>query len=125
MYNLLAYSDNHSKRSWSLWRYYREKTALIAFGALANFRGNSDSFRYKQKITSSTENNGTKAVKIIAPLKYLSNFWRNFEMSLVNCEINLILTWFTNCLIFWAAADQTTTFAITDTKLYVPVVTWR
>ena len=106
-----------------MWRFYRDKPALIAFGALANFPGNSTSFRYKQKITSSTENNGTKAIKIMAPLKYLSNFWRNFEMSLVNCEINLILTWFMNCLIFWASADQTTTFAITDTKLYVPVVT--
>ena len=44
-------------------------------------------------------------------------------MSLINCEINLILTWFVNCVISNAAANQATKFAITDTKPYVPVVT--
>ena len=29
----------------------------------------------------------------MVPLKYLSNFWRNLEMPLINCEVNLILTW--------------------------------
>ena len=33
------------------------------------------------------------------PLKYLSNFWRTLEMSLINCEINLVLTWSRNCVI--------------------------
>ena len=45
-------------------------------------------------------------------------------MPLITCEINLILTWFANCVIVsTAAANQNATFAITDTKLYVPVVT--
>ena len=44
-------------------------------------------------------------------------------MSLINCEINLILTWFANCVISSAAANQAATLAITDTKLYVLVVT--
>ena len=44
-------------------------------------------------------------------------------MSLINCEINLILTWFANCVISSAAANQAAIFAITDTKLYVLVVT--
>ena len=45
-------------------------------------------------------------------------------MTLINCEINLMLTWFTNCIISSnAAADQGTIFAITDTKLYVAAVT--
>ena len=57
------------------------------------------------------------------PLKYLSNFWRALEMPLINCEINLILTWSANCVISSAAVNQATTFAITDTKLYVSVVT--
>ena len=43
-------------------------------------------------------------------------------MPLINFEINLILTWSVNCVISKAAANQVTTFAITDTKLYVPVV---
>ena len=57
-------------------------------------------------------------------LKYLGNFWRSPEMPLVICGINLILTCSTNCLIIAGAIDgQVATLAITDTKLYVPVVT--
>ena len=44
-------------------------------------------------------------------------------MSLINCEINLILTWSTNCVISSADANQTTKFAITDTRSNVPIVT--
>ena len=44
-------------------------------------------------------------------------------MSFINCKVNLILTGSTNCVIFITAANQATIFAITDTKLYVPVVT--
>ena len=44
-------------------------------------------------------------------------------MPLFNCEINLILTWSGNCVIFNAAAHQATTFAITDAKLYFQVAT--
>ena len=57
-------------------------------------------------------------------LKYLSNFWRTLEMPLINCEVNLILTWSSTCvLISTNIPNQNATFAITDTKLYVPVVT--
>ena len=42
-------------------------------------------------------------------------------MPLNNCEINLILTWSENCVIF--SATGATKFEITDAKLYVPVVT--
>ena len=62
----------------------------------------------------------------MVPLKYLSSFWRSLEMPLINCEINLILTWSVNFVISSAAAftmTDTTAFAITDTKLYVPVIT--
>ena len=66
---------------------------------------------------------GTKAVQIMVPFKYLSNFWTNLERPLINCEINFILTWPANCVISNAAANQNTTFAITDQKLYVLVIT--
>ena len=47
-----------------------------------------------------THNNLTKNnVKIIIPLKYLSNFWRNLNIPLINCEVELILTWFKNCVL--------------------------
>ena len=42
---------------------------------------------------------GTKAVEIMVLLKYLSNFWRTLEMTLINCEINLTLTWFDRCVL--------------------------
>ena len=54
-------------------------------------------------------------------LQYLSNFWRTLEISLINCEINLILTWSNKCVLSNEA--KTTTFAITDTKRYAPVLT--
>ena len=45
-------------------------------------------------------------------------------MSLINCEMNLILTWSRNCVIIYtSAANRNATFKITETKLYVPVVT--
>ena len=58
------------------------------------------------------------------PLSYLSVFWRSLELTLINCEVNLILKWSANCVIDSNnVANQNATFAITDTKLYVPVVT--
>ena len=59
----------------------------------------------------------------MVPLKCWSNIWRTLEVPLINCEINLILTWSANCVVSNAAANQATTFAITNTKLYVPIVT--
>ena len=45
-------------------------------------------------------------------------------MPLINCEVNLILTWSSTCVIVSTNnANQNATFPITDTKLYVPVVT--
>ena len=71
-----------------------------------------------------TGNYGTKNVKIRVPLEYLSNFWRTLEMPLINCEINLILTWSVRCfMIDNSSDDQVLTFRITDTTLYVPAVT--
>ena len=79
---------------------------------------------FKVKFTDQTGNNGTKNVEIMVPLKYLSNFWRTLEMPLINCEVNLLLTWSSTCaLVATNAANQNATFAITNTKLYVPVLT--
>ena len=65
-----------------------------------------------------------KNVKIRVPLKYLNNFWRTLEMLLINCENNLILTWSARCFkIDDPFVGQELTFTITDTNLYVPLVT--
>ena len=70
------------------------------------------------------------------PFKYLSNFWRTLDIPLINCEINLILTWSENCVLTSKATrdavpaqgrnlavtriNNTTnaTLKITDTKMY-------
>ena len=93
---------------------------VIAFDA----NNLTDSFNFKVKITGQTGDDGTNDVEIMVPLKYLSNFWRTLEMPLINCEVNLILTWSSTCVIASViVANQAATFEITDTKLYVPVVT--
>ena len=82
----------------------------------------SESFKSKMKITGKTPADGnTKDVEIIVSLKYLSNFWRTLEMPLINCEVNLILTWSKDCVITNSTGEGK--FEITETKLYVPVVT--
>ena len=126
MHNLIEYSDNYAKTTGSLWQYCKDIPARDNNDEIIAFDTNSltDSFKFKTKITGQTGNDGTKDVEIIVPLKYLSNFWRTLEMPLINCEVNLILTWSSTCAIASVIlANQAATFAITDTKLYVPVVT--
>ena len=77
--------------------------------------------KFRQKVTGKTDDGRTKNIEIMVSLKYLSNFWRTLEMPLVNCEINLILTRSDKCVL--SNDTKATTFAITDTTLYVPVVT--
>ena len=116
MYNSIEYRDNYSKTSGSLWQYYRDEPALNNAGAPVNFPGNNALFKFKQKITGSTGDYGTKTVQIMVPLKCLSNFWRTLEMLLIKCKSNLVLTWSVNCVVSNAAVSQAATFAITDTK---------
>ena len=45
-------------------------------------------------------------------------------MPLINCEVNLILTWSANFVIVYTnVANQDATFAVTEANLYVLVVT--
>ena len=110
VYNLIEYSNNYSKTSVSLWQYYKdEPTDNIA---------DSKSFKSKVKITGRTPAGGnTKDVEIIVPFKYLRNFWRTLEMSLINCEVSLFLTWSSTCVI-----TNKGRFKTTYTKLFVPVL---
>ena len=127
MYNLIEYSDNYSKTSGSLWIYCKEITTVNNAGNIVDFNGAdaTDSFNIKTKITGQTNDDGEmNGVEIMVPLKCLSNFWRTLEMSLINCEVEIILTWSANCVtIYTDVANQVPTFTITETNLYVPVVT--
>ena len=110
---------------------------------------NFKSFKYKTSITGNTYNinndddnyhankDGKKETEVVISLKHLSNFWRNLKISLINCEVEIILTWSKNCVL----ADMMRRnagnnnnhsaivppigleFQIKETKLYVPVVT--
>ena len=126
MYNLIGYSDNYSKTSGSLWQYCKDIPPVDNNNAIVNFAETNltDSFNSKAKIKGQTGDDGIKNVEIMVLLKYLSNFWRTLKIPLINCEINLILTWSTSCVIVSTnVANQNAAFEITDTKLYVPVVT--
>ena len=130
MYNLLEYNKNYRKTTGSLWTYFRDEPSNP-------LSSNSESFKYKASILGKTPeyNDSLTKAKVVILLKHLSNFWRALNIPLINCEVELILTWSKNCVL----ADMTRrnaqgnnpaivppaeiTFEITDTKLYVPVVT--
>ena len=132
MYNLLEYSKNYRKTTGSLWNYYRDEPSNP-------LSSNSESFKYKTSITGNTYNIGAgeegydankvgkNETEVVIPLKHLSNFWRTLNIPLINCEIELILTWSKRCVLAdMTAANNPPTeseFQITGTKLYVPVVT--
>ena len=126
MYNLLEYSDNYQDSSATLYQYKRDEPPED--DAVSDLTAdNSDSLKYKIKLLGNvTEVAGDAAgvtrlnVKVVVPLKYLSNFFRSLEMPLVNCKIKLNLTWKKECVLSTGAGE--TVFIINDTKLYVPVV---
>ena len=143
MYNLLDYGKNYKKTTGSFWNYYRDEPNSGLGGENSNVNysvKDSKSFDYKTSITGKLEGNSTeKKVEIVVTLKYLSHFWRTLNIPLINCEINLILIWSEKCVLTSkttrdansevnpaiAAVNNPTNaiFKITDTKLYVPVVT--
>ena len=123
-----------------MWNYYRDEPSKP-------LSPNSESFKYKARITENTynvgvseegydpNNVGKNETEVVIPLKHLSNFWKTLNIPLINCEVELILRWSKNCVL----ADMTRknvegtnpaivspnqlTFKITDTKLYLPVDT--
>ena len=126
MYNLIECNDNYSKTSGSLRQYCKDIPEINDNNAIVKLTNNNltDSFNFKVKMIGQTGDNGTKNVEIMVSLKYSSIFWRTLEIPLINSEINLMLNWSANCVIVSTdVANQIATFAITDTKLYVPVVT--
>ena len=70
-----------------MWNYYRDEPSNP-------LSSNSESFKYKTNIIGKTpeENDTLTVVKVVIPLKHLSNFFRALNIPLINCEIELILT---------------------------------
>ena len=103
MYNLLEYSKNYKKTTGSLWNYYRDEpnSSTDNNNNITYLILNSKSFDYEANfIGSVTNNNLTKNdVNIVIPLKHLSNFWKNLNIPLISCEVELILTCFKHCVL--------------------------
>ena len=99
MYSLIEYSDNYSKTLGSLRQYYGDQS--------------NDNITESEPVKSKIEITGklpdvrnTKNVELSVPLKYFINFWRTLKISLINCELSLILTWSKNLATFLPLRQQ-------------------
>ena len=118
---------NYQDSSATLYQYKKDESPED--DAVADLTAdNPDSLKYKIKLLGNlTEVAGDAAgvrrlnVKVVVPLKFLSNFFRSLEMPLINCKIELNLTWKKECVLSTGAGEAV--FIVNDTKLYVPVVT--
>ena len=115
IYNLLEYSKDYRKTTERWWNYYRDEPSNP-------LSSNSEPFKYKTSITENTYNVdkkitdddgnevdnpkydankvGKNETEVVIPLKHLSNFWRSLNISLINCEVELTLTWSKKCVVF-------------------------
>ena len=137
MYNLIEYSDNYAYSSGSLYQFKRDESSMNNDENPNNVAlDNSTSFKYKAHLLGKADDadgndRSLKNTKIVVPLKYLSNFFRSLEVPLIYWKIHLELNWNNNCVMYGAntyadgdnANDRETTFQITSTKFYVPIVT--
>ena len=78
-----------------MWNYYRnEPNSSPDNNNITHSILNLKSFDYKANFIGSVTNNNLikNDVKIVIPLKHLSNLWKNVNIPLINCEVELILT---------------------------------
>ena len=105
------------------------------YNLLDTVSSNSESFKYKTSIVGKTSENNDSLTdqKVVISLKHLSNFWMALSILLINCEVEFVLICSKNCALLDMTVDADAdpvivapsgaTFKITDTKLFVPVVT--
>ena len=99
MYNLIESSDNYQDSSATLYQYKRDESSED--NAVADLTANNlSSFKYKinlldniAPVNPDAARVGRLNVKVVVPLKYLSNFFRSLKMHLINCKIKLNSTW--------------------------------
>ena len=111
----------------SLWKFKRDELNVNNINT-ALTDDNVPSFKYQVSIIGNTVADRTKCkkddLKLAVPLKYFSNFWSSLEMPLINCKIQLSLIWYRNCVTI-VGNGNAAIFTITDTKLYVQIVTLK
>ena len=128
----------------SLWNYYRDE--INDDGNENNDNGNninynniitSKSFEYKTKFIGTTPNNyNILDTQVVVSVNFLINLLRSLDLPLINCKIELNLSIITEASKTYGAVPNTNqvryhvtsqkaraTFQISNTKLYVPVVT--
>ena len=130
-YKFLEYNQNYFDTTSSLWFYlWNEAT---------NFNNdiwNTNKFKsfiYKAKLLQNTETDWLNGIirntAISVLLKYLSNFWRSLEMSLINRKVELKCKWMSHCILSAVGTynddvhPNNNILTIKDTQWYVPVVT--
>ena len=100
MYNLIEYSGNYQDSLATLYQYKRDEPQDNLANNLVT--DTSSSFKYKVNLLGNpniVDNVARRNVKIVVPLKHLSNFFRSLEMPLINCKIKLNLTWKKECVL--------------------------
>ena len=133
LYNMLEYSDNYADTTGSLYQYKRPEPR-DANGNVVNLGTTLSSFKYqsglvqKQLTTPNSENVPAnthpnfanvhriwKNIKIVVPLKYISNLFRNYM------ELYMELNWTKYSVL--CNQNQNSIFQIRKGELYIPVVT--
>ena len=141
LYNMLEYRDNHADTTASLYQYKRPEPRNDN-GDLVNLGTTLSSFKFqsglvqKQLTTNNSEDVPAGAgrnfenahriwenIKIVVPLKYISNFFRNAELPLINTKLYMELNWTKYSAL--CNQDQNSMFQITKGELYIPVVTLK
>ena len=84
-----------------MWNYHRDEPSNPLFS-------NSKSFKYKTNIIGKIpeDNDSLTDVKVVIPLKYSSSFYRAFNIPLINCETELILTCSNKSVLVDMTVDQ-------------------
>ena len=139
LYNILGYSDNYSDTAGSLYQYKRPESGGNN-GNLVNLGTALSSFKYQSGLVQkqlTTPNSETipvntdpnfanahriwKHINIAVPLKYISNFFRNLELPLINTKLYMELNWTKYSVL--CNQNQNSIFQATKCELYIPIVT--
>ena len=139
LYNMLEYTDNYADTTASLYQYKRPEPRdnngnVINLGtALSSFNYQSGLVQ-KQLATPNSENDPAnvdsnfanahriwKNITIVVPLKYISNFFRNLELPLINAKLYMELNWTKYSVL--CNQIQNSIFQIKKCELYIPIVT--
>ena len=123
---MLEYSDKYADTTASLYQYKRPEQNKANNNDLEDLTVNdSSSFKYQsgliQKQLTIVSHKAWKNIKIVVPLKYISNLFRSLELPLINTKLYMELIWTKYSVL--STFNQNSIFQITNAEMYIPVVT--